>query len=107
MFRCCAPYFSLFVLLSLGARAQNSVPQSTPESTSATANGYDDAAYRKLDQTLSFFRGRSVKEYAIDSAKGIDEASYVSIGGIEQWVTIRGEDRNNPVRTVCRCCSGR
>lgn len=58
MFRCCAPYFSLFVLLSLGARAQNSVPQSTPESTSATANGYDDAAYRKLDQTLSFFRGR-------------------------------------------------
>jgi pimeloyl-ACP methyl ester carboxylesterase len=97
MFRCCAPYFSLFVLLSLGARAQNSVPQSTPESTSATANGYDDAAYRKLDQTLSFFRGRSAKEYAIDSAKGIDEGSYVSIGGIGQWVTIRGEDRNNPL----------
>jgi len=28
---------------------------------------------------------------------GIDEASFVQLGGIEQFVTIRGEDRNNPV----------
>ena len=25
------------------------------------------------------------------------KAKYVEIGGIEQWITIRGEDRNNPV----------
>ena len=101
MFRCCAVCVSMFAFLALTAPAQNSVPPSTPGSTSATANGYDEAAYRKLDQTLSFFRGRSAKEYAIDSAKGNDEASYVSIGGIEQWVTIRGEDRNNPGLARC------
>jgi pimeloyl-ACP methyl ester carboxylesterase len=55
----------------------------------------DDAAYR--NGILTFIRNRNAKDYAIDPVKGIDEASYVSIGGIEQWVTIRGEDRNNPV----------
>ncbi len=33
----------------------------------------------------------------IDPAKGIDEGQFVQIGGIAQWVQIRGEDRNNPV----------
>ncbi len=33
----------------------------------------------------------------IDTAKGIDEAGYVRIGGIDQWVQIRGDDRANPV----------
>jgi len=56
-----------------------------------------DSDYRKLDQTLAFLRERNAREYAIDSAKGVDEANYVSIGGIEQWVTIRSEDRSNPV----------
>ena len=36
----------------------------------------------------------------IDTAKGIDEAGYVRIGGIDQWVQIRGDDRTIP------CCSG-
>ena len=27
----------------------------------------------------------------------IEEAGFVSIGGLEQWVTIRGDDRSNPV----------
>src|SRR5688572_27864119 len=27
----------------------------------------------------------------------VDEASFVPLGGIEQWVTIRGDDRDNPV----------
>ena len=31
------------------------------------------------------------------SAKPIHEESFVRIGGIEQWITIRGENRNNPV----------
>lgn len=34
---------------------------------------------------------------AIATPNGIDEKAFVRIGGIEQWVTIRGEDRNNPV----------
>jgi pimeloyl-ACP methyl ester carboxylesterase len=33
----------------------------------------------------------------IDRTRGINEAGYIKIGGIDQWVQIRGEDRNNPV----------
>jgi pimeloyl-ACP methyl ester carboxylesterase len=29
-------------------------------------------------------------------AAGIDQSSFVSIGGIDQWISIRGEDRANP-----------
>jgi pimeloyl-ACP methyl ester carboxylesterase len=34
---------------------------------------------------------------AIRSPNGIQEAMYVKIGGIDQWIQIRGEDRGNPV----------
>src|SRR5262245_17900156 len=35
--------------------------------------------------------------YAQTSSQRIEEASFITIGGIEQWVTIRGDDRRNPV----------
>lgn len=35
--------------------------------------------------------------YAQESPQRIDEASFITIGGIEQWATIRGDDRRNPV----------
>jgi pimeloyl-ACP methyl ester carboxylesterase len=56
-----------------------------------------DSEYQKFDDVLSLLRTRVAQQYAIDSAKGVDEAMYVHLGGIEQWVTIRGEDRQNPV----------
>jgi pimeloyl-ACP methyl ester carboxylesterase len=34
---------------------------------------------------------------AITASNGIDESGYVKIGGIDQWVQIRGQDRHNPV----------
>jgi len=34
---------------------------------------------------------------AIRSPNGVQEGGFVDIGGIKQWVQIRGEDRNNPV----------
>jgi pimeloyl-ACP methyl ester carboxylesterase len=34
---------------------------------------------------------------AIQSPNGLQEGMYVKIGGIDQWVQIRGEDRGNPV----------
>src|SRR6266851_1301855 len=37
---------------------------------------------------------------AIHAPSSIDEAMYVSIGGIEQWIQIRGEDRANPVLLI-------
>jgi len=33
----------------------------------------------------------------IDSSKGVDEGMFVKIGGINQWVFIRGQDRDSPV----------
>jgi pimeloyl-ACP methyl ester carboxylesterase len=56
-----------------------------------------EAEYRKFDNLLSFLRARNAEQYAISSPKGIDESRFVTIGGIEQWVTIRGWDRDNPV----------
>lgn len=40
------------------------------------------------------------KEYAIRTSNGINESRYVSIGGIDQWIQIRGQDRSNPVLLI-------
>jgi pimeloyl-ACP methyl ester carboxylesterase len=55
------------------------------------------AEFQKLEPALKFLRTRNARNYAITTPNGIDEATYVEIGGIEQWITIRGEDRKNPV----------
>jgi pimeloyl-ACP methyl ester carboxylesterase len=39
----------------------------------------------------------NAQAFAIHTPNGIDEAMYVKIGGIDQWVQIRGQNRNNPV----------
>jgi len=53
--------------------------------------------YKKFEALRIFLRDRRAKDYAITTPNGIDEGRYVPIGGIDQWITIRGEDRNNPV----------
>jgi pimeloyl-ACP methyl ester carboxylesterase len=55
------------------------------------------ADLEKLFRVLSFVRDRNARDYAIATPDGIDEGRYVAIGGIEQWITIRGEHRANPV----------
>ncbi|MBC7895725.1 MAG: alpha/beta hydrolase [Cytophagaceae bacterium] len=55
------------------------------------------ADLRILDGMLAFLRTRNARDYAITTPDGIDESRYVTIGGIEQYITIRGEDRSNPV----------
>ena len=37
---------------------------------------------------------------AITAPSGIDESMFVNVRGTEQWITIRGQDRNNPVLLV-------
>ena len=59
-----------------------------------------DKDFQTLDAMLTALRNRNARDYAIATPNGIDEARYVEIGGIEQWITIRGEDRNNPVVLV-------
>lgn len=78
-------------LLLLVCVACGSFGQSDPQQLTPT-----DLAYRKLDQRLADLRARNAAQYAIP-ATGIDEEAYLPIGGIEQWVTIRGWNRNNPV----------
>jgi pimeloyl-ACP methyl ester carboxylesterase len=81
--------FLLLFFLTPGAPGQ--APQDAQQSQTT------ESEYRKFDDRLSFVRARNAKQYAILSPKGIDEAQFVKIGGIEQWVTIRGWNRDNPV----------
>ncbi|HXM44508.1 MAG TPA: alpha/beta hydrolase [Bryobacteraceae bacterium] len=53
--------------------------------------------FRELGPALKLLRTRNARDYAVATSNGIDEANYVKIGGLEQWITIRGEERNNPV----------
>lgn len=85
-------FFLTLFCLGRGMFAQTVRNQGPPVAPQAM-----DSEYRKFDELLSFLRNRNAKQYAISSPKGIDESSYVTLGGIEQWVTIRGEDRDNPV----------
>lgn len=45
-------------------------------------------------------RRQAADDLAITSARGIDEAAFVPINGLDQWITIRGQDRTRPVVLV-------
>lgn len=47
--------------------------------------------YRSLQQH------RNTKLFAIHAPAGIQESMFVEIGGMKQWITIRGKNRGNPV----------
>lgn len=51
-------------------------------------------AYRKQRQS------RTARLPAIDTPHRIVEELYIRVGGIDQWIQIRGEDRDNPVLLV-------
>jgi len=106
----CAPYrYSARITISMTAN-----PSTMLRSTSAllficgaataslTAQEVSSARseageFQRLEPALQFLRTRNARDYAVATPNGIDDATYVKIGGIEQWITIRGEDRKNPV----------
>ena len=47
--------------------------------------------YRDYEQN------KTARDLAIHTPRGVQEAMYVRLGGIDQWVQIRGDDRDNPV----------
>lgn len=51
-------------------------------------------AYRKVRQR------RVARRLAINAPNGIVEQRFVRLGGVDQWIQIRGEDRDNPVLLV-------
>ncbi|HEU4989578.1 MAG TPA: alpha/beta hydrolase [Gemmatimonadaceae bacterium] len=69
-------------------------------SAEAQDSGWSRAEARallKTDTLLTFLRQRNAGYYAITTPNGIDDRRYVTLGGMPQWVTIRGENKNNPV----------
>ncbi len=68
---------------------------SSPARPQAPRSASDELG--KFGATLDFIRERRMQDYRITAPQGIDEGKYLKVGGIEQWVTIRGEDRANPV----------
>ena len=61
------------------------------------ARAAKDDDLHKVEGVFDFLRGRNGRDYAISTPNKIDEAKYIEAGGIQQWVTIRGEDRAKPV----------
>jgi pimeloyl-ACP methyl ester carboxylesterase len=51
-------------------------------------------AYRKVRQR------RTARMLRVDTPTAIIEERFIRVGGIEQWISIRGEDRANPVLLV-------
>ncbi len=45
----------------------------------------------------AYFQHLAAEELAIRSPNGVQEGRFVAIGGIKQWVQIRGDDQKNPV----------
>jgi pimeloyl-ACP methyl ester carboxylesterase len=43
---------------------------------------------------------RVAKALEIDTPNGIVEQRFITVGGIDQWIQVRGEDRDNPVLLV-------
>src|SRR3954466_8448407 len=84
MRRATTGFWTLLLLVGVAAASAGQNPP-----TSADAD--------KLEAAWARLRVRNARDYAITTPNGIDEARYVEVGGIQQWVTIRGEDRRNPV----------
>src|SRR4051794_9975964 len=61
--------------------------------TTASAADKPDAGRAAAVAVLKYLRH-------ITSPNGVERAEKVRIGGIDQWVTIRGRDRRNPVLLV-------
>jgi hypothetical protein len=66
----------------------------TSSSAQKAPSGQSEASeFQNMDPVLKFLRTRNARDYAVTTPNGIDEANYVKIGGLEQWITILGEDR--------------
>ncbi|MEH6938302.1 alpha/beta hydrolase [Bacillus sp. JJ664] len=55
------------------------------------SNILPDLFFRKFNQR------KNAKKLVINTEHMINEEKYVTIGGIEQWITVRGEDKRNPI----------
>ena len=80
-----------WLVMTMTSVALSTVPQHAAAQTATAVS-----ELQNLDRLFTAVRNRNARDYAITSAHGIDQGTYVPIGGIQQWVTIRGYDRRNP-----------
>src|SRR5688572_33239163 len=73
-------------------RAHDSAKKSEPED-SGPSQALNAADYKKFQDWTAFLSNRNAQAYAVTGSNSIDESAYVKIGGIDQWITIRGQDR--------------
>jgi pimeloyl-ACP methyl ester carboxylesterase len=59
-----------------------------------------DSDHAKFDRYEDFVRRRNAADYKVIGPDPIDEGRFVRVGGIDQWLTIRGADRRNPVLLI-------
>ena len=87
-------FVATLALLGGAASAGSARAQDTSKALSAD----EREQLVKLDTLwISFLRARNTRDYAIHTPNGIQEDRFIKLGGIEQWISIRGEDRSNPV----------
>lgn len=48
----------------------------------------------------AYCQNKNAQELKIESKNGINEEMFIKAGGIDQWVQIRGENRDNPVLLI-------
>jgi pimeloyl-ACP methyl ester carboxylesterase len=79
----------------LGAMARDASSAQTPAASSTSAAAQSSAAPRMIprDEVTRIIDNTR----RIVSPNGVDERISLRIGGVEQWLSIRGHDRRNPV----------
>ena len=65
--------------------------------TGVRAGGDEEQAIKEFLEFRSGIQARILAAKKIDSPNGIDSMESVRINGLEQWLQIRGQDKDNPV----------
>ena len=76
----------LFIAAGCGKVAQT-IPPSAPPSVTA-----GEPTFRRSEAV-----GFVADARLIDTTRGIDEMRAIDVGGIKQWISVRGRDRRNPI----------
>ncbi len=84
--------FCLLLMLSIAAFNEAAGAADNSRSTRSVDHNLQSLASIWLFQSI-----HDERDAKVTAPHGVDESQYVQIGGIDQFISIRGEDRSNPV----------
>ena len=88
----------LFIaILAVGAGAAAAGSARAQDTTNALSTNEREQLVKLDTLWLAFLRARNARDYAIHTPNGVQEDRFIRLGGVEQWISIRGEDTRNPV----------